>query len=285
MAMQIAVVDDASPTIDVEQLIAKVAPPGRIEVHRNTTNLGLAGNWNRSIALARGQLLHLLHQDDLTLPGFYSRLLRGFAAEPAAGLAFCRHAFVDESGQWTRRSHREQWRAGILDAWLERISLRQRIQCPAAIVRRSVYEAVGGFRSDLTYALDWEMWVRIAAGFPVWYEPQILACYRRHRGSETSRLSAAGKVGTDVLRAIGIFSQHLPAESRNRFGSRAYRHLVRALLRDAGKMLDGGTTEAATLQLGIARAALQQLPDGFGKRWREQQLLRMETKCRTQPGS
>ena len=32
---------------------------------------------------------------------------------------------------------------------------------------------------------DWEMWVRIAAHFPVWYEPEPLALYRVHDSSIT----------------------------------------------------------------------------------------------------
>jgi glycosyltransferase involved in cell wall biosynthesis len=283
--MQIAIVDDASPRVDVEALIASVAPAGRIEIHRNTENLGLAGNWNRSIELARGQLVHLLHQDDLILPGFYSRLLHGFATAPDAGMAFCRHAFVDDTGHWTRRSHRERWRAGILRDWLRGISRRQLIQCPAAIVRRVVYENLGGFRSDLTFALDWEMWVRIAAAHDVWYEPKILACYRRHRGSETTRLSASGMVGADTLRAIEIFSRHIPADSRVRFVSRAYQRLVKLHLRDGNRMLKSGSPERAREQIGIARAALQQLPAGMARRLRWQQLQHLESRCASNSAS
>jgi glycosyltransferase involved in cell wall biosynthesis len=277
--MQIAIVDDASPTVDVAALVAALAPAGRIEIHRNPVNLGLARNWNRGIALARGEFVHLLHQDDLILPGFYEQLLRGFAADTQVGMAFCRHAFIDEAGQWTRRSHRERWRRGTLRRWLARISQRQRIQCPAAIVRRSVYEQLGGFRSDLTYALDWEMWVRIAAAHAVWYEPQILACYRRHRGSETSRLDQAGGIGTDTLCAIEIFSQHLPEQSRKRLSSSAYQRLIQVQIRHARKLLARRNAASAREQLAIARTSLQHLPAGLARLLRDRELRRMERRC------
>lgn len=277
--MQIAIVDDASPTVDVAALVAAVAPAGRIEIHRNPTNLGLAGNWNRGITLARGEFVHLLHQDDLILPGFYERLLHGFAGDSQVGMAFSRHAFIDETGQWTRRSHRERWRRGMLARWLGRISERQRIQCPAAIVRRSVYERLGGFRSDLTYALDWEMWVRIAAAYRVWYEPQILACYRRHGLSETTRLGRAGSIGTDTLQAIHIFSQYLPAQSRERLGNRAYQRMVHVQLRAARKLLAQRNAASAGEQLEIARTGLNRLPAGLGRALRDRQLRSMERRC------
>ena len=278
-SMQIAVVDDASPSTDIEALVAAVAPAGRVEIHRNATNLGLAGNWNRSIVLARGELVHLLHQDDVIFPGFYGRLLAGFASGAGTGMAFCRHAFVDEAGTWTRRSHLERWQPGILGGWLRKIGSRQRIQCPAAIVRRSVYERLGGFRNDLVFALDWEMWVRIAASYAVWYEPGILACYRRHPGSETTRLAAAHKVGMDTLQAIEIFSSHFPARSRNRLRFRAYRRLFRVHLRNARKLLENGTGSGALEQLEIARIALALLPDGLEKRLRKWQLRQHQQRC------
>src|SRR4051812_23537649 len=43
--MQIAVVDDGSPSHRAEE-IARRLMPGRVEFHRNELNLGLAGNWN-----------------------------------------------------------------------------------------------------------------------------------------------------------------------------------------------------------------------------------------------
>lgn len=277
--MQIAIVDDASPTVDVAALVASVAPAGRIELHRNPRNLGLAGNWNRGIELARGEFVHLLHQDDLILPGFYEQLLRGFTADANVGMAFSRHAFVDETGKWTRRSHRERWRRGTLGRWLARISQRQRIQCPSAVVRRTVYESVGGFRSDLTYALDWEMWVRIAARHAVWYEPRILACYRRHRGSETSRLTSSGKIGSDLLAAIAVFATHLPESSRGHLAGRAYERLCATQLRVGSELLALGAIDAARHQVGIARQAWQQVPGGLGKWLRGRQLKQLEDRC------
>lgn len=273
-AMQIAVVDDASPTADIEALLPGLAPPGRIEVHRNPGNLGLAGNWNRCIALARGEFVHLLHQDDVVLPGFYAHLLRGLR-DSQAGMAFCRHDFIDPAGQRTRRSHRERWRAGILRAWLDRISERQRIQCPAAIVRRAVYEQVGGFRADLSYALDWEMWVRIAARYRVWYDPEVLAHYRRHGLTATARLDAAGHASPDTLAAIGIFAAHLPPGQREGMMHRAYRRLVRSHLRRAARLLKAGSPQLASIQIDSASAALSRLPDNVGTRWRRNQLRRL----------
>jgi glycosyltransferase involved in cell wall biosynthesis len=136
-AMQIAVVDDASPGADrADELVRRLAP-GRVELHRAAENLGLAGSWNRCIGLARGRWVHLLHQDDWVLPGFYERLGRAEAEAPEVGAAYCRHAIADADGHWFHLSPLERRDAGPADGLLGRLSELQRIQCAAIVVRRS----------------------------------------------------------------------------------------------------------------------------------------------------
>lgn len=228
-AMQIAVVDDASPTADVAALIDQFAP-GRVELYRATTNRGLAGNWNECIRVARGDVVHILHQDDWVADGFYRRLLPAFVAADT-GMAYCRHAFIDSDSRVTRVSHRERWLPGVLRNWLPRIATQQRIQCASALVRRSVYERLGGYRTDLAYTLDWEMWVRIAAHYSVWYQPAVLAHYRRHDKSETARLRSDSRIGRDTVSAIEIFASQLPPAQREEISSAAYETFARRTLK------------------------------------------------------
>ena len=274
--IQIAIVDDGSTRRRPATLLAGVAPAGRIEFYEHADNLGLAGNWNRAIARAQGEFIHILHQDDIVRPGFYARLVAGLRNSPRAGMAFCRHAFVDENDSIDRVSHRERWRAGVLPHWLRYIAVSQRIQCPAAIVRRDVYERLGGFRHELRYTLDWEMWVRIAAHYDVWYEPRVLAHYRRHDAAESARLEATNLVNTDLMNAIEILATHLPPSCRNRLKDRAYRRLARSQLRRASKLLKSRLPHRAAAQIDCARAALDRLPDGLARRWLTARLMRLD---------
>jgi GT2 family glycosyltransferase len=256
-AMQIAVVDDASARTDVAALVAQVSPDARVEVHRAARNRGLAANWNECIRLARGEIVHLLHQDDRVGAQFYARLTPAFAADPGIGMAFCRHAFLDDANRITGRSHRERWTPGVPRNWLGRIAENQRIQCAAALVRRTVYERLGGYREDLAYALDWEMWVRIAASCRVWYEPRTLAYYRRHEGSETARLKRQNTITRDVFRAIELFADHLPAPQRERMVSAAYARLAHRSLRqiESGRVAAG----AVPAELDVVREAIARM--------------------------
>jgi GT2 family glycosyltransferase len=255
--MQIAVVDDASARTDVAALVAQASPGARIEVHHAPRNRGLAANWNECIRLARGEIVHLLHQDDRVGPQFYARLSPAFAADPDIGMAFCRHAFLDDEDRITGRSHRERWTAGVPPNWLARIAEHQRIQCASALVRRTTYERLGGYREDLAYALDWEMWVRIAARYRVWYEPATLAYYRRHERNETARLRRESTITRDIFRAIEVFASHLPATQRERMLSAAYARFARRMLRQ----IESGRVAAASVpaELEVLRASIDRM--------------------------
>ena len=95
--MQIKVIDDASPNGAPTEFIRELAGE-RVTVHCERGNLGLAGIWNRCIERARGEWVHILHQDDLVFPRFYQSLRPGVEKFPQTGAALCRHAYCNESG-------------------------------------------------------------------------------------------------------------------------------------------------------------------------------------------
>jgi hypothetical protein len=212
--------------------------------------------------------------------GFYRRLLPAFSGSQNIGMAFCRLQFIDESDRVTGRTHRECWRAGILRDWLTKISEWQRIQCASVLVRRSVYEDLGGYRDDLYFALDWEMWVRIAARHATWYEPQMLACYRRHSGSETARLRNAGRIGRDILATIETFANHLPAQDRERHVQGAYHSFVRKTLKQVSR-LESGTRDEIDDLLQPIRMAISRLPRDRRTRHYEHQCAQIERRWRS----
>jgi hypothetical protein len=102
---------------------------------------------------------------------------------------------------------------GILDDWLSRLCERQRIQYAAMVVRRAVYEVVGGFYG-VEYGEDWEMWLRIAARYPIGYTPEVLAEYRRHHGSVSGRAFATGENMKALTWVMQQAQRHLPASRR-----------------------------------------------------------------------
>jgi glycosyltransferase involved in cell wall biosynthesis len=270
--MQIEVVDDCSPDGAPAELVHRIAED-RVAVHREPANNGLAGIWNRCIERARGEWVHILHQDDVVLPGFYDHLYRGISCNPDVGMAFCRFAISDANGHWKELGPLESSTPGVLDGWLERVATGCRVQCPAVVVRRSTYERLGGFRADLVSVLDIEMWVRIAANAPVFYEPQILALFRRHGDNQSVMDERTGANMQDMARAIEIWKDYLPANSRTQLEEQGRRYWAGIALALAQHFFSNDDVAACASQLRAAK-------DLWNRGQHRLRRLRLEAKVR-----
>ena len=249
--MQIEVVDDCSTKDDPEELVKDIGQ-GRVSFFRNPKNVGLLPNWDTCIQRANGHWVHILHQDDIVLPGFYDSLKKAAQTDLSVGAAFCRHMHMDEDGHWIDISLLERKTPGILENWIEQIAIKQRIQFASIVVKRSTYETLGGFCPEAASAADWEMWKRIAAHYSIWYEPQPLACYRLHSASETSQLVKLGKNIADSRESIEISKSYLPKSIAQKVSIKARKFYANYALDSAQYMLFTGHKSAAINQIGEA---------------------------------
>jgi hypothetical protein len=245
--MQIEVVDDASS--DRPEDVVEALGRGRVSFFRQPRNVGHVANLNTCLARSRGRLVHVLHGDDCVRDGFYAALARVLEAEPTAGAAFSRYIAIDEQGDWTSIAALEQRSPGLIPDWLERIAVGQRLQTPCMVVRREVYERLGGFDGRPQMSEDWEMWVRIAAHYPVAYEPAPLALYRVHSPSLSGRMLRTGENVRDLRRVIEINREHLPPELADEITRRALRETATTCLRRARRLLGAGDTAAMWAQV------------------------------------
>ncbi|HEX9660582.1 MAG TPA: glycosyltransferase [Rhodothermales bacterium] len=246
-AMQIEVVDDGST--DGPQLVAERMAGGRVDYFQQPTNVGVAANLTTCIRRARGELVHILHGDDAVRPGFYAAMEHAFAERPDLGAAFSRQIFMDERGHWQALSPLERESSGVLDDAASYLATEQRIMTPSICVPRSVYERLGGFHEDLRCTEDWEMWVRIAASYPIWYEVQPLALYRVHDVSNTGRHVRTGDDVRDTAKAIDLIAQHLPPRIAPRIASKARQTYALSALTTARKSLHRGDVGTARAQV------------------------------------
>lgn len=253
--MQIEVVDDHSGD-DPAAIVAAVGR-GRVVYFRQHRNLGITGNFATCLNLARGRLVHLLHGDDCVRTGFYAQMSRLFEGHPAIGAAFCRHMFIDEYGRELSTSEPEQDFSGVLPDALERLALEQRIMTPSMVVRREVYERLGGFDDRLPCSEDWEMWVRIAAHYPIGFEPAPLAAYRMHADSNTGRNTGNAANMRYTRAAIDMFEAYLPPAKANEITRRARETYAFSAVEFARERLRQGDVSGAMAQ---AREALRFRP-------------------------
>ena len=250
--MQIEVIDDCSND-DTALKVARSIGAGRVTFHRESENRGLANTWNRCIERARGQWVHILHHDDIVLPGFYERLYDGIVCNPDVGMAFSRFAVIDADGHWLGIGPLENTTAGVLNNWLERIATGYHLECPAVVVKRATYERLGGFTPELVCFLDVEMWVRIAVNASVYYEPQILAGFRRHGNNVHLFQQRTGENMQDMAKAISIWKNYLPVNSRGQLEHRGRTYWALASLMLAQRFFSEGDIVACTNNLRTAK--------------------------------
>jgi glycosyltransferase involved in cell wall biosynthesis len=246
--MQIAVVDDASTDIDVSRLVEQLAGD-RVEYHRHAQNVGSVRNFNTSIGLSRGRLVHLLHADDRALPGYYEIMEALLAQHPRAGAGFSGLRYIDAQGAVTSVEPSYAAVECVLENWLQTIATAPRTQYGAIAVRRSVYEELGGF-FGVSYGEDWEMKVRIASRYPVAYTPDILHEYRGHAGSITRAKIRSGANLVDLAWVVDTIQGYLPDSERNEVRSQAEASCARLALHYAGRLWHfEGDREASNRQL------------------------------------
>jgi glycosyltransferase involved in cell wall biosynthesis len=178
------VVDDRS-TDDTAVVLKGFAGDG-VRHHVNAENLGPIGNFNTCLRRATGDLVHLLHADDEVLPGFYARMEAAFRHDGVVA-AVCRAEYIDEQGSPMTITRSEQDTSGVWRRAREVLTVSNRVRPAAIVVRRRAYGVLGGFRTDLPHAADWEMWTRLAYHGDIWFENAVLARHRVHAASDTAR--------------------------------------------------------------------------------------------------
>lgn len=219
-AMQIEVVDDCSTDGDVEALVKKVGK-GKVQYYRQPFNRGSLRNFETCINRAKGKYVHILHGDDLVKPGFYQEIENLFNHYPQAAAAFTDFIYIDENGNELYAEDKKiLTEPGIPQNWLHTIALGQRVQPPAMVVKREVYEKLGSFYA-VHYGEDWEMWVRIAANYTVAHSPAYLALYRIHQQNITSRSFLSGQNIKDIDKVISMMETYLPAPDNIKLTTKA----------------------------------------------------------------
>lgn len=189
--IEILLLDDAS-TDDTPAVAARYA--GRISYVRQPVNLGQFDNVNDGIARATGELVAVYHADDLYLPRIVEREVAYLEAHPEVAAVFASDVFVDAAGrEYGRlrlppevRGEQPLDYATVLNALL---TYKNRFLVgPSAMVRASVYAAVGRYREErYRIASDLEMWMRIARQWPIAVLEDHLMKYRHFHGNASQQ--------------------------------------------------------------------------------------------------
>lgn len=212
--MQIEVVDNCSTDADIEGMVRQLGGT-EVSYYRQPRHVSREENINLCIARAQGHWVHVLHDDDIVLPEFYSEFSRVIRKYPSIVMAYCRAIVIDADGQWERiysPSH-AGCRADLQDLRLPLVSYNP-IPPSGAIVPRCSYERVGGQTLSLHEANDWELWQRIARLGPVGYCSKPLLLWREYTASGFARGIKSGAVIRERVLGTELAVGRLPPADR-----------------------------------------------------------------------
>lgn len=157
-------------------------------VFKSRANRGVSATSNECFSNAQGEWVHLLGSDDLLKPGKVSRMMAKYQdwGVPDVALIFADADFIDINGVTIPRTVKEVFPPGPDRQAYRRLFLANRIPNPTVAIRREAFEAVGGFDESL-FLEDWDMWLRLAARYPIARVPEVLSSYRYHSGNTHQR--------------------------------------------------------------------------------------------------
>ncbi len=142
---------------------------------------GIADAMNKGVGLAIGDVVAHLHSDDSYLPGALRQVAEAFEQFPSARWLTGCLRYVDEAGQVLYDTR-------LKDVYTAQSLLRRNsIGHPATFIRRELFSELGGFKMSLRYAMDYDLWLRIASRYPLLPLPAVLATFRVHAESLSSR--------------------------------------------------------------------------------------------------
>lgn len=206
---QVEVVDDCSTDDDPEEVVQRLGA-GRVGFHRQPRNLGLVGNFNSCIGRAERRWVHLLHGDDLAMPGAYAAFSELLDRHPDSSVVFGRSVMVDEDGVWDGLTKvLGPGVDGRLDYDPFRWALNP-VQFAGTIFRRDAALAVGAFDDRYAHAADWDLWWKLARQGPAAYTNRCLGGYRRFPGSHTSTLVRTASNLREGLRLVEQIAEAEP---------------------------------------------------------------------------
>lgn len=134
---------------------------------------------NKGFALAKGEILAWINSDDTLLPNAVGEAVEYLQDHPDVGLVYGDTNYIDEKSRVIGRFPASQTDLPRLRRGYVHIPQQ------ASFFRKSIWDQVGPLDPEFFFAMDYDLWVRIAQLSGIHYLPRLWANFRLHRGAKT----------------------------------------------------------------------------------------------------
>lgn len=226
---EMIVVDDGSSDRSPEIIKILTELDTRIKLEQ-LPHQGVSVARNTGVRVSTGRYIAFLDADDLWLPDKLALHAKHFARQLQAGVSFARVRFMSPSGQPLAQVSAVPKRG--LDAFS--LLTENHVSTSSNIVaRREIFESLGGFQEDMSFAEDHEWLFRVAVDgrWTVSGIAQTLVHYRTSHGSLSSDLSRMESGWLTMLSKAANYAPDFLLRHRSSAEAIYYRYLARRALR------------------------------------------------------
>ncbi|MDF1552787.1 MAG: glycosyltransferase [Deferrisomatales bacterium] len=178
---ELIVVDDGSLDETVGELARRFADP-RLRIV-SQENAGASAARNRGAAAGHGEWLAFLDSDDTWLPPKLEHQLRALADHPETPACYTEEIWYRD-GRWANPRDVHAKHSG----WIFPNCLPLCIISPSSILmRRGLFESLGGFDETLPACEDYDLWLRLSARHPILLVEERLVVKRNGHPGQLSR--------------------------------------------------------------------------------------------------
>ncbi|MBW4032828.1 MAG: glycosyltransferase [Acidobacteria bacterium] len=191
----------APATFDASALLAEGLADEKID----ETGRSLPEAINQGIAALASDVEYVgwLGDDDLLRPDAIGIAERELRRRVRVAAVYGRCDYIDAAGTTVWRNSSGRWAAPLLHVGPDLVPQ------PGSLIRRSAWQAVGGVRTDLGWAFDFDLFLKLSAVGRLHFIPVVLAAFRWHPGS-----LSVGQRRDSVREASQVRREHLPRWAR-----------------------------------------------------------------------
>jgi glycosyltransferase involved in cell wall biosynthesis len=147
---------------------------------------------NKGFARARGDVLAWINSDDTYNPGAVREAVAYLQAHPTAGMVYGDASYIDENGRLIGRFPAAQTDYRRLREGYVHIPQQ------SSFFRADLWRKVGPLDPSFFFAMDYDLWVRLASQAPLHYIPRLWSNFRLHSGAKT--IAADDRCWPEMLR-------------------------------------------------------------------------------------
>ena len=221
------IIGDNASTENIEEVLFELGRENFI-YFKNETNLGYAANCNRLISMAKGKYIAIYHGDDIYIPSMVKEAVKVLEQNPYVSAVFTMGKFINPHEKEIKKiknfkiktlinlwAHKKDHEGNIILDLSEFIKffckIHNILMCPTSMIRREIYEKLGGYKEELRIIEDLDMWFRILEKQTIVLINKELFKYRIHEKQGSTYYSSNNR--NELLLSLEYTQEYISSKN------------------------------------------------------------------------